>query len=62
MGITRQVEIPPGVNVALEGSVLTVSGPKGTLVRDMRFPQIDVRIEDGEVVVSTTSDNVDPLA
>ena len=56
MGITRQVEIPPGVNVALEGSVLTVSGPKGTLVRDMRFPQIDVRIEDGEVVVSTASD------
>jgi large subunit ribosomal protein L6 len=56
MGITRQVEIPPGVNVALEGNALTVSGPKGTLVRDMRFPQIDVRIEDGEVVVSTTSD------
>lgn len=56
MGITRQVEIPPGVNVALEGNALTVSGPKGTLVRDMRFPQIDVRIEDGEVVVSTASD------
>ena len=56
MGITRQVEIPPGVNVALEGNALTVSGPKGTLARDMRFPQIDVRIEDGEVVVSTASD------
>ncbi|MCM2465575.1 50S ribosomal protein L6 [Methanoculleus oceani] len=56
MGITRQVEIPPGVNVTLEGNVLTVSGPKGTLARDMRFPQIDLRVEGGEVVVSTTSD------
>ena len=56
MGILRQIEIHPGVNARLEGSVLTVSGPKGTLVRDMRFPQIDVRIADGEVIVSTASD------
>ena len=56
MGILRQVEIPPGVNATLEGSVLTVSGPKGTLARDMRFPQIDVRIVNGEVIVSTASD------
>ncbi|MDD2472790.1 MULTISPECIES: 50S ribosomal protein L6 [unclassified Methanoculleus] len=56
MGITRKVEIPPGVDVTLEGSVLTVSGPKGTLTRNMRFPQIDVVVEDGELVVSTASD------
>ncbi|MDD3933031.1 MAG: 50S ribosomal protein L6 [Methanoculleus sp.] len=55
MGITRQVEIPPGVDVTLEGSVLTVSGPKGTLARDMRFPQIGVAVEGSEVVVSTAS-------
>ncbi len=62
MGITRQVEIPPGVDVTLEGSVLTVSGPKGTLVRDMRFPQIDLTVGDGEVVVSTASDKKRILA
>jgi large subunit ribosomal protein L6 len=56
MAITRQVEIPPGVDVTLEGSVLKVSGPKGTLARDMRFPQIDLKVEGGEVIVSTTSD------
>jgi len=56
VGITRRVEIPPGVDVTLEESVLTVSGPKGTLTRSMRFPQIDVTLEDGELVVSTTSD------
>jgi large subunit ribosomal protein L6 len=62
MGITRQVEIPPGVDVTLEGSVLTVSGPKGTLVRDMRFPQIDLKVEGDEVVVSTASDKKRILA
>jgi len=56
MGVTRRVEIPPGVDVALEGTMLKVSGPKGTLARNMRFPQIDVTIDDREVVVSTTSD------
>ena len=56
MGITRRVEIPPGVDATLERSVLTISGSKGTLTRDMRFPQIDVTLEDDEVVISTVSD------
>ncbi|KAF5088466.1 50S ribosomal protein L6 [Methanoculleus horonobensis] len=62
MAITRQVEIPPGVDVTLDGGVLTVSGPKGTLVRDMRFPQIDLTVEGGEVVVSTASEKKRILA
>ncbi|MDV2481558.1 50S ribosomal protein L6 [Methanoculleus sp. Wushi-C6] len=62
MGITRRVEIPPGVDAKLEGTVLTITGPKGTLVRDMRFPQINVAIEDGEIVVSTASDKKRILA
>ncbi|BBL67525.1 50S ribosomal protein L6 [Methanoculleus chikugoensis] len=62
MAITRQVEIPPGVDVTLDGGVLTVSGPKGTLVRDMRFPQIGIAVEGGEVVVSTASDKKRILA
>jgi large subunit ribosomal protein L6 len=56
MGIIRKVRIPSGVNVTLEGGMLTVSGPKGRLVRDMRFPQVDLRIEDGCIVISTASD------
>jgi large subunit ribosomal protein L6 len=55
MGITRRVEIPPNVDVTLEGSLLTVTGPKGTLSRDLRFPQIDVTLEDAEIVISTAS-------
>ncbi len=56
MGITRRVEIPPNVDVTLEGSLLTVTGPKGTLSRDLRFPQIDVTLEGAEIVISTASD------
>ncbi|MDD4567470.1 MAG: 50S ribosomal protein L6 [Methanoculleus chikugoensis] len=62
MAITRQVEIPPGVDVTLDGGVLTVSGPKGTLVRDMRFPQIEIAVEGDKVIVSTASDKKRILA
>lgn len=56
MGITRRVEIPPEVDVTLEGGVLSVSGPKGTLKRAMRFPQINVTLEGDEIVIATESD------
>ncbi|MDN7025507.1 50S ribosomal protein L6 [Methanoculleus sp. FWC-SCC1] len=62
MGITRTVEVPDGVNVTLEGTMLKVSGPKGTLERDMRFPQITIGIEDGAVVVATDSNKKRILA
>lgn len=62
MGITRTVEIPDGVNVTLDGTMLKVSGPKGTLERDMRFPQITLGIEDGMVVVATDSNKKKILA
>ncbi len=62
MAIIRRVEIPPDVDVTLEESVLTVSGPKGTMVRNMRFPQIDLVLEDGEIIISTVSDKKRLLA
>jgi large subunit ribosomal protein L6 len=62
MGITRTVEIPSDVNATMEGTMLKVSGPKGTLERDMRFPQITVEIEDGELTVATKSDKKRILA
>jgi large subunit ribosomal protein L6 len=62
MGITRRVEIPPNVDVMLEGAVLRVTGPNGTLERNMRFPQINVGLEEGEIVISTASDKKRILA
>ncbi|MFN3188056.1 MAG: 50S ribosomal protein L6 [Candidatus Paceibacteria bacterium] len=42
------VTIPAGVEVALAEGVLTVKGPKGTLIRDVR-PDVEITIEGGEV-------------
>ncbi len=49
------VPIPAGVQVTLEGNALTVKGPKGTLKRQIH-PALDVRVEDGNVLVQRRSD------
>ena len=51
----RKAAIPDGVTVIVTGSTLEVSGPKGTLTKDLRYPGIGIRVEDGEVVFSTES-------
>jgi large subunit ribosomal protein L6 len=48
--------IPEGVNATVQGTVLHVSGPKGNLERDMRFPQISVKVDGDEVVIATSSE------
>ncbi|WP_048150455.1 50S ribosomal protein L6 [Methanolacinia paynteri] len=51
----NRIEIPEGVNAEIAGGKLVVSGKKGTLERLMRYPGITVRIEDGELIISTES-------
>ena len=51
----RKVTVPAGVTAELDGTVLKVSGKKGKLERDLHYPGINVRIEDGHFVVSTES-------
>ncbi|HWO56750.1 MAG TPA: 50S ribosomal protein L6 [bacterium] len=49
------VPVPKGVTVKIEGSTVTVKGPKGELSR--RFdPQIGIALDGGAVVVTRTSD------
>ncbi|NLZ29600.1 MAG: 50S ribosomal protein L6 [Methanomicrobiales archaeon] len=55
MGITRRIEIPPDVDATLEGNLFTVTGPKGTISRDLRFPQIAITLEENELVIKTAS-------
>lgn len=49
------IPVPQGVTVTVEGSTVRVKGPKGELEQRIR-PEVDVRVEEGEVVVSRSSD------
>ena len=49
------IELPQGVEVTLDGDVVRVKGPKGELARTLR-PEVAVKVEDGQVVVTRSSD------
>lgn len=54
--IGRQpVKIPPGVEVAIEGSTVRVKGPKGELVQSFH-PDMKIERVDGAIVVRRPSD------
>jgi large subunit ribosomal protein L6 len=53
MAFEATAEIPEGVTVSRDGTRVVVTGPKGTLTRDMRFPAITITIADGVVTVAT---------
>ena len=58
----KPVEIPQGVEVKVEGQVVTAKGPLGTEVVNVR-PEIAVKLEDNHVVLSKvgTSRETDAL-
>lgn len=51
----RPVTIPSGVDVKIEGNVVTVKGPKGTLTKEMH-PAIQIAVEGSEIKVTRPSD------
>ncbi len=54
--IARQIEIPEGVDVSVEGSQVTVKGPKGNLSRKLSYPEIEIKKEDSYLVVNSRLD------
>ncbi|UFJ40674.1 50S ribosomal protein L6 [Brevibacillus humidisoli] len=52
----KPIAIPAGVTVSMNGTEMTVKGPKGTLVRNFH-PDIKVNISENEIVVERPSDN-----
>ncbi|MCX7572315.1 50S ribosomal protein L6 [Tumebacillus sp. DT12] len=52
----KVIAIPAGVEIAQEGNVLTVKGPKGSLTRELHKDMI-IKIENNEIVVERPSDN-----
>ncbi len=51
----KHIAIPAGVDVKVDGNVVTVKGPKGTLTPEVR-PEIGVAVVNGEIVVSRPND------
>ena len=51
----RPVAIPSGVTAAIEGNMLSVKGPKGTLTLGMR-DEIAYAVEDGQISVKPAND------
>ena len=49
------IPVPSGVDIAIDGTHITVKGPKGTLERTLPGP-ITIRQEDGELVVERADD------
>ncbi len=52
------ITIPEGVEVKVEGSHVTVKGPKGTLEKDVH-PKITVSVEEGKIHVKRPDDETD---
>ena len=46
----REIEFPKEVTVQLEGSILTVKGPKGEVKRDFSHPKLKITIEGNKIV------------
>ncbi|OYD06522.1 50S ribosomal protein L6 [Paludifilum halophilum] len=51
----KPISIPNGVEVNVDGSTVSVKGPKGTLTRDLS-PEIAVKVEGDEVLVERPSE------
>lgn len=49
------IAIPTGVTITVDPDKVTVKGPKGELSTAM-LPEVDVKVEDGEVIVTRHSD------
>ena len=52
------IDIPSGVEVKLNGNVVEVKGPKGSIQTEFD-PAIDIAIEDNQVIVTRPNDNKD---
>ncbi len=49
------ITLPKGVEVRIDGTTVTVKGPKGELARDI-LPEIAIKQEDGQLLVSRPTD------
>ncbi len=51
----QPITVPSAVKVDIDGSDIKVTGPKGTLAREVR-PEVRLHMEDGKLIVTRQSD------
>ena len=51
----KPINIPAGVNVKVDGNVITVKGPKATLTQQFH-PNMTVAVEGNEILVTRPND------
>ena len=56
------LEIPEDVSASMDHLDLTVEGENGTVTRRLWYPDIDVTVDDGSVVVASTEDYAKTLS
>jgi large subunit ribosomal protein L6 len=49
--VEKRVEIPEGIDVSLEESVVVVKGPKGEIRKTMKYPGVIMRKDGNEIVI-----------
>lgn len=52
----KPITVPAGVDVNLDGNVITVKGPKGTLTKTLHN-EVKVTVDNNEILVERPSDN-----
>lgn len=57
----KPIAVPAGVEVKVDGSVVTVKGPKGTLTKEFK-PQMTVTVDGAEVHVTRPDDEAENRA
>ncbi|MFC6864685.1 50S ribosomal protein L6 [Halomicroarcula sp. GCM10025817] len=57
-----ELQIPEDVSAEMDHLDVTVDGPNGTVTRRLWYPDIDVSVEDGAVVISSEEDDAKTMS
>jgi len=53
--LKRRLDIPEGVTVVLEGNSISVTGPRGSSVRELWYPGIVIALQENQVMVDSST-------
>ncbi|MGV6862089.1 MAG: 50S ribosomal protein L6 [Putridiphycobacter sp.] len=56
------IDVTNGVEVKVDGDIITVKGPKGTLTQDFDSAAVSISIEEGTITLNRASDHKDHRA